>query len=98
MSGAGHTLQQEAPCAKPRCWSRHGWPHYMVNAHNRDPHPCNNGKKMNDIMHIRSLKIMQDPLKFSFFMFHNFDLNFLKSIFIIFSPKRTICSVSRDWK
>ena len=37
MSGAGHTLQLEAPCAKPRCWSRHGWPHYTVNAYNRDP-------------------------------------------------------------
>ena len=37
MSGAGHTLQLEASCAKPRCWSRHGWPHYMVNARNRDP-------------------------------------------------------------
>ena len=39
VSGAGHTLQLEAPCAKPRRWSRHGWPQYMymVNTHNRDP-------------------------------------------------------------
>ena len=36
-SGAGHTQQLEALCAKPRRWSRHGWPHYRVNVHNRDP-------------------------------------------------------------
>ena len=52
MSGAGHTLQLEAPCAKPRCWSRHGWPHYMVNAHNKDPLILViMESKMNDIMY-----------------------------------------------
>ena len=52
MSGAGHTLQLEAPCAKPRRWSRHGWPHYMVNAHNRDPLILViMESKMNDIMY-----------------------------------------------
>ena len=52
MSGAGHTLQLEAPCAKPRCWSRHDWPHYMVNAHNRDPLILViMESKMNDIMY-----------------------------------------------
>ena len=39
VSGAGHTLQLDTLCAKPRRWSRHGWPHYMcmVYTHNRDP-------------------------------------------------------------